>query len=941
MSVTAMRQARVITIGDARRSAAGAAGPGEDTRPGRKLYGREPEMALLAAALDSRAGNRTRSLFFEGAAGTGKSALLAWARADARRRGWTVAAGRPSVLEAANDFGVLRQVLAALPPLPDGRPAAALGQVPADASPVEVFGVFERVSAHLLDAATRDPVLIALDDLQWCDPSSLRWLAYLANRSAGLPIALVLAGSPEEPGADRFLVDELIASGERQALGRLTRPQLRRWAGDLLGAPPDDAFVAGCLDATGGNEALLADLLAVLAARAVPPVRESLELLESVGTAAVSRRVMPWIRRGGPEALAVAQAVAVLGDDSSPVLIAQLAGLSLDLASRAIDRLIKLDILADAAPLRYVHSLTRAVVTTEMNAGLRTALRLRASRIVRDRHAEPERAAAHLMAVDMADDPDALPTLRAAGSSALDGGRPGPGLRYLRRALAEPMPDATRAGLLAEIGAVEAGLGAADSGNTLRQALSLAATPSLRVRIAVDLAYADATAGRPLGPAAEIIDEASAGLPTAEAAFGLFLAYAESGDAGDFLSRRLPRLRDLAGGDPRLGALAGLADAWSDVRRGRDRAGCVRRARSALEAIDRQSPWQLRLRWPAVSTLIEAEEYGEEYGLAETGGRFAHRQGPAGDTALSAYLRGRLAHGRGDLTAARAELETALANPSAAGAAGVARLAHVLTDLGELDAADRLISGHVPPAPAGRTWAAAALTFARASLQMARNQHRDALKGFAEAGRILAALGIDNPGLLHWRSRAASCHAVLGDRAAATSLAAEEVALARHWGAPRALSTALAAAGMVTLDADAALEAVTVLDGTEAESHRAAALVNLGAVQWETGAAGQAHGHLQAGYALARMIGARPTWLRAARYLKHAGGRPDLGRISGVSALTTQERAVAERAAAGATNRQIADEMVLTQRTVEQYLTGAYRKLGITGRSQLAAALPR
>jgi DNA-binding CsgD family transcriptional regulator len=708
----------------------------------------------------------------------------------------------------------------------------------------------------------------------------------------------------------------------------------------------------------------------VLAARAVPPVRESLELLESVGTAAVSRRVMPWIRRGGPEALAVAQAVAVLGDDSSPVLIAQLAGLSLDLASRAIDRLIKLDILADAAPLRYVHSLTRAVVTTEMNAGLRTALRLRASRLVRDRHAEPERAAAHLMAVDMADDPDALPTLRAAGSSALDGGRPGPGLRYLRRALAEPMPDATRAGLLAEIGAVEAGLGAAGSGNTLRQALSLAATPSLRVRIAVDLAYADATAGRPLGPAAEIIDEASAGLPTAdlsaaapaaaespaakspapgpapdglaaEAAFGLFLAYAESGDAGDFLSRRLPRLRDLAGGDPRLGALAGLADAWSDVRRGRDRAGCVRRARSALEAIDRQSPWQLRLRWPAVSTLIEAEEYGEEYGLAETGGRFAHRQGPAGDTALSAYLRGRLAHGRGDLTAARAELETALANPSAAGAAGVARLAHVLTDLGELDAADRLISGHVPPAPAGRTWAAAALTFARASLQMARNQHRDALKGFAEAGRALAALGIDNPGLLHWRSRAASCHAVLGDRAAATSLAAEEVALARHWGAPRALSTALAAAGMVTLDADAALEAVTVLDGTEAESHRAAALVNLGAVQWETGAADQAHGHLQAGYALARMIGARPTWLRAARYLKHAGGRPDLGRISGVSALTTQERAVAERAAAGATNRQIADEMVLTQRTVEQYLTGAYRKLGITGRSQLAAALPR
>jgi DNA-binding CsgD family transcriptional regulator len=393
----------------------------------------------------------------------------------------------------------------------------------------------------------------------------------------------------------------------------------------------------------------------------------------------------------------------------------------------------------------------------------------------------------------------------------------------------------------------------------------------------------------------------------------------------------------LAGDDPRLVALVGMIDAWFDTRRGRDRAGCVRRALLALETIHRQNAWELRLRWPAVSTLIDAEEYD----LAETGGRFAHRQGPAGDATLSAYLRGCLASGRGNLETARAELETALRNPSVAGTTGVARLVHVLADLGELDAADRLISSHLPVVPASQTWATAALTFVRATLCMARNQHREALKGFLEAGQDLATLGIDNPGVLQWRSRAARCHAILGDKAAATSAAAEEVGLTRSWGAPRALSTALAAAGMVTLDRDAALEAVTVLDGTEAEFHRAAALVDLGAVHWETGAADQAHGHLQAGYALARMIGARPTWLRAARYLKHAGARPDPGRISGVSALTAQERAVAERAAAGATNRQVADDMVLTQRTVEQYLTSAYRKLGITGRSQLTVVLSR
>jgi DNA-binding CsgD family transcriptional regulator len=263
----------------------------------------------------------------------------------------------------------------------------------------------------------------------------------------------------------------------------------------------------------------------------------------------------------------------------------------------------------------------------------------------------------------------------------------------------------------------------------------------------------------------------------------------------------------------------------------------------------------------------------------------------------------------------------------------------LLTDIGDLEGADRLVRDHGPAAEAGPTWASAAFAFAKASLCMARNQIKDALQGFLEAGGILRGLGIDNPAGLAWRSQAARCHALLGDTEAAAPLAAEELRLARRWGGPRALSTALAAAGVVNLDVEPAREAVSVLDRLDADLHRAAALVDLGAVQLETGAADEAQHHLQDGFALAREINARPVSLRAARYIRRAGGRPDLGRISGVTALTAQERAAAERAVTGATNRQIADEMVLTQRTVEQYLTSAYRKLGINGRAELAAAL--
>jgi DNA-binding CsgD family transcriptional regulator len=907
-----------------------------------RLYGREPDTAALASALDAVAAGRARLLSLEGAAGAGKSALLARVRADARRRGWTVLTGRAAILEADNDFGVLRQVLGGLPPAPDGRSVPALRSARDDASP---FDVFELVSAHLFDVTAGAPVLITLDDLQWCDTLSLRWLAYLAHRSADLPLALVLASSPREMSEQQFLLDELIASCERRTLHRLTQTHLGRWIADVLGAGADDAFVAECHRVTGGNAALLADLLPALAARSVRPVEESLTAIEDIGGPAVSRRVLSWIRRCGPEAPAVAQAVAVLGDDSELVLVAQLAGIGLDAAARAADRLIKLDVLTNTSPLRYVHALTRTVVDAGISAGLRTSGRLRAARLVRDHYAEPERAAAHLMAVDMSSEPWALETLRAAADAALDRGLPERALGYLRRALAEPMPVSTRAELLAGIGATEIGADVAGAESTLREALAVAAEPSLRVRVGVDLAYVDALAGRPLKSALEIVDEICARLPpgsdelAAEAELGVFTAYMASADAGEFLARRMSRLRERAADDAHLNVLAAVVDAWSDARRGHDRANCVRRARSALETIDHQRIWELRLRWPAVSALIDAEEYDLVDDLGGADGRFGHRQGTAGDAAVSACLRGRLAYGRGDLKGARTVLGAALKHPSAAGTDGVARLVSVLTDLGDLDTADRLLREHAPAAPAAPTWATAVFGFARASLCAARNQRREALEGFLETGRTLRSLGIDNPAALPWRSQAARCHALLGDRTAARALAAEEVELARHWGSPRALSTALAAAGVVAVDPEAALEAVTVLDRIDAELHRAVALVDLGAVELETGAADRAREHLQDGFALARVVGARPVWLRAARYIKRAGDRPDLGRIGGVTALTAQERAAAERAAAGATNRQIADDMVLTQRTVEQYLTSVYRKLGITGRPQLAAAL--
>ena len=73
--------------------------------------------------------------------------------------------------------------------------------------------------------------------------------------------------------------------------------------------------------------------------------------------------------------------------------------------------------------------------------------------------------------------------------------------------------------------------------------------------------------------------------------------------------------------------------------------------------------------------------------------------------------------------------------------------------------------------------------------------------------------------------------------------------------------------------------------------------------------------------------------------LRAAGARPRRPRGRGVGALSPQERGVASMATEGLSNREIAEALFLTRRTVEMHLTGAYRKLGVAGRGELTEAL--
>jgi DNA-binding NarL/FixJ family response regulator len=203
-------------------------------------------------------------------------------------------------------------------------------------------------------------------------------------------------------------------------------------------------------------------------------------------------------------------------------------------------------------------------------------------------------------------------------------------------------------------------------------------------------------------------------------------------------------------------------------------------------------------------------------------------------------------------------------------------------------------------------------------------------------------VGGRNPAFMAWRSQAALALLAGGEREEAGRLAGEELELARAWGAPRALGAALRAAGLVAGGREGLAlltEAVEALAASTAKLEHAKARTELGAALRRANRRAQAREQLRRAVELATICGAAPLAARAETELLATGARPRRIALSGVESLTPSERRVAEMAAKGPTNREIAQALFVTPKTVEVHLSSAYRKLGISSRAQLSAAL--
>ena len=234
------------------------------------------------------------------------------------------------------------------------------------------------------------------------------------------------------------------------------------------------------------------------------------------------------------------------------------------------------------------------------------------------------------------------------------------------------------------------------------------------------------------------------------------------------------------------------------------------------------------------------------------------------------------------------------------------------------------------------------LLAARGRLRLAELRPASALDDLLAAGELFVRLRSPSPTTAPWRSDAALARLALGAQAEARVLAAEEVALAEAFGAPRALGVALRAAGLAE-DGKRGIEllrqAVGVLEGSAARLEHARAMADLGAALRRAGHRVESREILRPALDLAHRCGALALSERTRTELIAAGGRPRRLVLSGLDSLTPSERRVAQLAAAGLPNREIAQHLFITTRTVEGHLTHAYQKLDITSREQLPATL--
>lgn len=920
---------------------------------------------MLSEALELARSGDGSLLLIEGSAGVGKTQLVRHARLAAERADVTPLVARGSEPERSYAFGVVRQLIEPVLKESPGRaevftgaasPAARLfGLEDASAAPGDPgFEVLHSLYWLVVNLADRGPLALVVDDCQWADPESLKFLSYLAQRVEGLRVAMVVAGRPLDPGESEVASLWSQVASRPSAVMLKPRPLSQEAALTLaqerLGADADEEFCRACHTATGGNPLFLRELLRGIEAAGVRPSADAASEVQSVGPAAVSRFVLHRLSALGTTATELAQTVAVLGDDTELPLAARVCGLREEIARDAADDLVRADIFARGDRLGFIHPIVRASLYEDLVPGERHGRHAAVAEALSAAGASAERVTAHLLLTTPTGDQRRVRTLRSAASAASHRGAPRVAAARLQRALMESPGEQERAEILSELGRVEvAAMQFESAAAHLQESVGSRATLSTRAEAASTFARcAIVSGGRSAGSAVDALASLAEELwpldpeRSLELHSELVMVATAIVQLRTDLDVHLTRFRERARGHPAFEAVARIHTAHQRLLRGESAAAAVKEVQAAL-ASGLPPSAQNTAAFLAVVALRLGEHYDAALLMLDAALVQARHEGHATRQGIIYAERAAIALAQGSLQDAEVEAETGLLlveKPHFAVLQLLAVAVTVQVERGALAEAAELAERGAALSLGETPAHLAEYLIARGRLRIAEGDARAGIADLLRCGREYEAHGLRWP--VEWSCLAAPTLAALDDRDTAMRLARDALELARQVGAPGQLGMALRAAAGAMGEAERLgllEEAVSVLEGSASRLELAHALVDLGRELARLGRRREARDVERRAIRLADECGA-PALAELARVELHAGpGRRARIELTGRSALTAAEWRVCRQAADGRTNREIAQALFVTEKTVERHLSSAYHKLGIRSRFQLPAAI--
>ncbi|MET0560721.1 MAG: AAA family ATPase [Gaiellaceae bacterium] len=901
-----------------------------------EIVGRDAELTSLRAFIDALEPGPA-ALVLEGVPGIGKSTLWKAGVAHARMHGVRVLSSRPAEAERGLGYVALADLLdgvvdEVLPELLTPRRRAlevTLLREEASGEPVDrrTLAVAVRDALQLL--SERGPTLIAVDDAQWLDPSSSHALAFAVRRLGATPVGLLLARRRRE-SAPRSELERALGPDRVRSIsvGPLSPGALHRLLRDRVQRPLARQTLLRIHERSGGNPFFALELARVLpeevdplAPFAVPDTVEELLTERLSALPAATRR-----------ALALAAAV---GTPTESLL--KRAGVSpeaLDaaVAARVVER--------DNGTIRFTHPLLSSVLYADLGEE-RQSVHAHLATIIDDSvlHAR------HLALSMVEPDAGVARLLAGAAASASDRGAPALTAELAEHALrltpSEPQDERARRALAAARAHLAAGEWT--RARSIAELLARTADGPLRAEALLVLAEfhhddlavpfleeaaRDASSQPALHARIQIrLAEAARfrrGFTAAIDGTRAALALADETDDDDVIFEALAQLSWLGQmvGDPQAPEYTArahdLAAAAGDARLIRDadfllHAGFrdpdnIEARRATLERAYRE--WRERDELFSADVLWElswVEFWGERWGLAaDYAARARDIRLQYGVERNQDYIPSSwVAAHRGQFELAQQESQRAL------------RLS------------EEQIGFHPP-----------LLQAVPGLVALWTGDAAAAAECLGKADRQARALGWGEPGTRPWTADYAEALLGLGRVDEAAHVIDVWEADALRLGRDRVLAQVILCRGLIAAARGAVDEAVSSLEQAVARHDelggmfgRARALLALGIVLRRARKKRPAREAIDVALAGFEELGAAP-WIENAR--------AELGQIGGRTredGLTAAERRVAALVAAGRTNREVAAQLFLAERTVAGHLTRIYAKLGVRSRTELARRL--